>query len=339
MTMLNNSNMETQESSLQDFENFFAESVDTDSQEEQSYNTDSEEHYDDSEHEESEDRASEDESEEEESPADNEDNEEESEQESAPDFDESEFEIVVDGEPLVVKGSELKNGYMRQSAFTKKTQELAQERQAILQEKQRVVEQADIVMFQAKKKIGEMDSAIQQAGGWDKIRSMYSPEDVQKFTDMYVTAQKEAQYADGIINEYNASIKENNQVALRDTFKSMLETINGFTVDSVKDMVKYAQDSGFSDETLENITDPVSWNLMYKAMMFDKAQAKSKSMKTEQQESKVKSKKHHPTSAKKAPVESSTNKQLKQAIDKQKKAPNKRANEQASFEAFQKLFQ
>jgi len=116
MTALNNSTeVETQESSLQDFENFFADNVDMDSQEEQSGNTDSEEHYDESEHEDSEESASDEEHDEDESPADDKDNEEESNQESALDIDEAEFEIVVDGEPLSVKGSELKNGYMRQS--------------------------------------------------------------------------------------------------------------------------------------------------------------------------------------------------------------------------------
>ena len=49
----------------------------------------------------------------------------------APVEDDPEYEITVDGEPVKVKLSELKNGYQRQADYTRKTQALADERRQV----------------------------------------------------------------------------------------------------------------------------------------------------------------------------------------------------------------
>ena len=56
-----------------------------------------------------------------------------------PEFDEQEFVLTIDGKEVTVKGNELKSGYMRHSAFTKKTQELAEERRSLAAERTKVV--------------------------------------------------------------------------------------------------------------------------------------------------------------------------------------------------------
>lgn len=79
-------------------------------------------------------------------------------------FEDDEFTILIDGEETVVKGSELKSGYMRHKDYTKKTQELSAERKALNDEKMKVVEQANVVSFQATNRLNQLEKAVSEAG-------------------------------------------------------------------------------------------------------------------------------------------------------------------------------
>lgn len=253
-------------------------------------------------------------------------------------IDDEDFTVTVDGEEVTVKGSELRSGYMRQAAFTKKTQEIAAERKALAAERGAVVEQANVVKFQAHTKLAQFEDAVKQAGGWENLRATYPPEQVEQFTQMYVGAQKEAQTADGIVSEYTSKIREQNKREIADIFSQMTQTINGFTPDTLNKMDSYLTSNGFTEEMALAMTHPQAWEMVYKAMKFDEAQSRSKTDGKQASKEKVESKKHH--SAPATPVKGDTRKRkLDKAIERQKKSGGKgRSGEQATVDALVNLF-
>lgn len=340
MDEMNNPIGTQQESTISDFENLFASTEDVqDSVEEQSDEVIEEheelEELEDTEH----DDDSAIEADEESDDDDNDDDDHEAEADSAVGFDDNEFTITVDGEEIAVKGSELKSGYMRQSAFTKKTQELAKEREALNARLCEVNEQANVVTFQATNKLNSMNDAIQKMGGWEGIRKQYAPEQVEQFTQMYVTAQQEAGVAEKITQEYRTHVETENKRQLQATFKGMFDTIPSFNVDTMKELAKYVEDVGYPEEVAMGIVDPISWNLIYKAMQYDKAQVRRTATKSDDKKQKVATKRHHSAPVSKKPVSVVKTSSVKKALDKQKATIyDRKANSQASFEAFQKMF-
>lgn len=193
-----------------------------------------------------------------------------------PEFDEQEFVLTIDGKEVTVKGNELKSGYMRHSAFTKKTQELAEERRGLAAERTKVADQANVVSYQALGKLAKFDDAIKQAGGWANIRQSYPPEQVEQFTQMYVSAQKEAQVANALIEEVHTATRAQNQKEIQEIFSNMAKTINGFNAESLNQMDAYLTKNGFTEDMALSMTHPQAWEMVYKAMKYDQAQSRTK---------------------------------------------------------------
>lgn len=355
MENLNNpqGTQDTSTDAIKDLESFFSQDeavLDSPSDEGQVEDAEvsvEEEHEDESEIEIEEDSDTFDMEDDDESPADDEDEDEEVEEDSeeddeteevAPDIDDQEFEIIVDGEELAVTGKELKNGYMRQSAFTKKTQELAEERNNLSAERAKVAEQANAVMFQAKTRLNELDNAITQSGGWEQIRLQYKPEVVEQLTNEYVKAQKDAALADSVLQNYQGHIMKANKASIQGIFRDMAQSHEGFTGRTVTDMVDYLKGSQFSDDDIMMLTQPSHWDIIHKAMMYDKAQLKRKEDNVIQKKAKVKSKKHHNVPSVKTPTEPTKSRKMTKAIQKQRKATGRRANEAATHDALVALF-
>lgn len=209
-------------------------------------------------------------------------------------FEDDEFTILIDGEETVVKGSELKSGYMRHKDYTKKTQELSAERKALNDEKMKVVEQANVVSFQATNRLNQLEKAVSEAGGWAAIRNNYSPEQVEQFTQMYVTAQKDASAAEEVVNQYTNSIKESNVAEVKSILNNMSKVHAGFTANTFNELDSYLTENGFTKDMAMSMTHPQAWDMVYKAMLYDKAQSRTK-----QAESKSKQEKQNSMVSKK----------------------------------------
>lgn len=209
-------------------------------------------------------------------------------------FEDDEFTILIDGEETVVKGSELKSGYMRHKDYTKKTQELSSERKALNDEKMKVVEQANVVSFQATNRLNQLEKAVSEAGGWAAIRNNYPPEQVEQFTQMYVTAQKDANAAEEVVNQYTNSIKESNVAEVKAILNNMSKVHAGFTANTFNELDSYLTENGFTKDMAMSMTHPQAWDMVYKAMLYDKAQSRTK-----QAESKSKQEKQNSMVSKK----------------------------------------
>ena len=279
------------------------EELDTDESETEDYDTDG---YDDEEDDEESTADSDEENDEDEDDSTDEDTE-------ANKFDDSDFDIVVDGETLTVKGSELKSGYMRYKDYTKKTQEIATTRQNLDAELTKAIERSEAVKFNAITELEKFDAVIKQFGGWDGLRRNSTPEDYEQFNQRYVMVKRDADITQDIYNETVNTMRNNNAKQIESIFKDMSMRHANFTPSSISDMDKFLTSRNFTEDMVLSMTSPDAWDLVYEAMQYEKLQARTKET--------VKAEKKESTAKKSAPVKKQAQKATKsRAIEKGLKA-------------------
>jgi hypothetical protein len=226
--------------------------------------------------------------------------EEEDESESADEEDEEElYAVTVDGEEVGVNLDELMRGYSRQSDYTKKTQQIAEDRREIesLQEKYN----SEIAQIQAERNqyVEMLGNIVQQSSG-----------ELEKFTGIdwqtlkdndpieYVTKREEYREAQEKIQSFRnqqAQVHQAQQSEMRKARESLIKEEQGKLASvmpemaneetrpvRVKELQTYALGQGFTQEELDGLIDHRSVIVLDKARKYDemqKANPKAKKLK------------------------------------------------------------
>ena len=195
------------------------------------------------------------------------------------------YTVKVDGEEYEVTQDELLNGYQRQQAYTKRSQELAEQRKAFEAEAQQVAQMRDAYAQQ----LEQLSEYNQQILGdaepdWDALAKEYSAEELflyktkldqqkeqarQVESERQVIAQQQAQEQQVKMQEHLAVQRE-----------QMLDRIPQWRDENVRtsereQVIKYAQQSvGFSPQEIANASDARAIELLYKAWQWDNLQSK-----------------------------------------------------------------
>jgi hypothetical protein len=231
-----------------------------------------------------------------------EEEEESEEDESEPADEEAEEElyaVTVDGEEVGVNLEELMKGYSRQSDYTKKTQQVAEDRREIesLQEKYN----SEIAQIQAERNqyVQMLGNIVQQSSG-----------ELEKFTNVdwqslkendpieYVTKReefREAQEKIQGIQQQQAQAQRAQQAEMSRARATMLQEERGKLIEAlpemgsdearpgkVKELQTYALGQGFTQEELDGLIDHRSVIVLEKARKYDemqKANPKAKKLK------------------------------------------------------------
>jgi len=195
------------------------------------------------------------------------------------------YTVKVDGEEYEVTQDELLNGYQRQQAYTKRSQELAEQRKAFEAEAQQVAQMRDAYAQQ----LEQLSEYNQQILGdaepdWDALAKEYSAEelflyktklDQQKEQARQVEAEKQA-LAQQQAQEQQAQMQQH----LAKQREEMLDRIPQWRDEDVRtsereQVIKYAQQSvGFSPQEIANASDARAIELLYKAWQWDNLQSK-----------------------------------------------------------------
>lgn len=146
--------------------------------------------------------------------------------EETPAEDDPEYEITVDGKPVKVKLSELKNGYQRQADYTRKTQALADERR-----------QVDAMMAALKVKQGTQEQEAEKANPESGASSDYKAAVAQ--------AEKDLGIAPGEFNQFDPEhnfalqrviVRSSQQQASQQANQSaVIEEVRSFVAEAQKD--------------------------------------------------------------------------------------------------------
>jgi len=195
------------------------------------------------------------------------------------------YTVKVDGEEYEVTQDELLNGYQRQQAYTKRSQELAEQRKAFEAEAQQVAQMRDAYAQQ----LEQLSQYNQQILGdaepdWDALAKEYSAEelflyktklDQQKEQARQVEAEKQV-LAQQQAQEQQAQMQQH----LAEQREEMLDRIPQWRDEDVRtsereQVIKYAQQSvGFSPQEIANASDARAIELLYKAWQWDNLQSK-----------------------------------------------------------------
>ena len=194
------------------------------------------------------------------------------------------YTVKVDGEEYEVTQDELLNGYQRQQAYTKRSQELAEQRKAFEAEAAQVAQMRDAYAQQLEQLSQQLNQVNEQEPDWAALAKEYSAEelivykaqlDQQKEYAKQVEAEKQA-IAQQQAQEQQAQMQQH----LASQREEMLNRIPQWRDEDIRtsereQVIKYAQQSvGFSPQEIANASDARAIELLYKAWQWDNLQSK-----------------------------------------------------------------
>jgi hypothetical protein len=191
---------------------------------------------------------------------------------TAPEFEEVDFE----GERYQVP-PKLKDGLLRQSDYTRKTQELAQKQQAIeithkllktAQQQQQFRESVKSDVEQ----LAMIDAYLKQPVDWanlsteDMLRRRGELDQLKdRRAELESTLkQREQQFTSELQAQHEKTIKEVNEY--------LAKTVQGWSPETAKDVSTWAISQGFTQEELSSVVDPRHALILYKARQYDRLQ-------------------------------------------------------------------
>lgn len=219
------------------------------------------------------------ETDEEESPADDEEIEDDETSHDDVEDDDSEVSVMIGGEKTKVKLGELKNGYMRQQNYTKKTQELANTRKELESELNTAIERGEAVQFNAVNQMKKFQEALDTFGGWQGLQSNpdISPEQYEQFKHQYQMIQRDYNMANSIVEESRETYRKNATEAINGIFKELNNTRSDFKGDeTIGKISSYLEGKGFTQDMVLGMTQLGMWEIVLDALAYNTVKTKAK---------------------------------------------------------------
>ena len=187
------------------------------------------------------------------------------------------YTVKVDGKEVDVTLDELQSGYLKQSDYTKKTSELAEQRKAMMQQAQAIQQERQ----QYSQALGQMQSEADKQLNeykqidWDRLREedpmlFMQRRDEQRDLEKSIEdshkqqQQLQIQAQQYQVQRFNADVEHG-----RDKLLAVMPDWDDKVSKSVRE---FGLGEGFSSEELSGITDHRSMAVLRKAMMYDKIQ-------------------------------------------------------------------
>lgn len=195
------------------------------------------------------------------------------------------YTVKVDGEEFEVTQDELLNGYQRQQAYTKRSQELAEQRKAFEAEAQQVAQMRDAYAQQ----LEQLSQYNQQILGeaepdWDALAKEYSAEELFLYKTKLDQQKEQARQVEAERQAIAQQQAQEQQVQMQKHLaaqrEEMLNRIPQWRDEDIRtsereQVIKYAQQSvGFSPQEIANASDARAIELLYKAWQWDNLQSK-----------------------------------------------------------------
>ena len=229
--------------------------------------------------------------------------EEESDEEQLDENEEEETEEVysvkVDGEEMEVSLDELVNGYSRQSDYTRKTQELASQRDQMAQMQQQWATEISEAQAERQQYIEALGQFVHQsmAGleqyatvNWEQLREddpiafVTKKEEFRDAQERVRQAQAQQEYEH---QKQNEEISKVRKLAVQEEYKRLTEAVPEWNdpekrTKLASDLSSYAIQQGFTQDELKELIDHRSLIVLMKASKYDalqKSDVKAKKLK------------------------------------------------------------
>ncbi len=194
------------------------------------------------------------------------------------------YTVAVDGEETQVTLEELQKGYSRQQVYTKRSQELAEQRKAFEAEAQQVAQMRDAYAQQ----LEQLSQYNQQILGdaepdWDALAKEYSAEELFLYKTKLDQQKEQARQVEAERQAIAQQQAQEQQVQMQKHLaaqrEEMLNRIPQWRDEDTRsrerlEVIKYAQRRGFSEQELANATDARAIEILHKAWQWDNLQEK-----------------------------------------------------------------
>ena len=193
------------------------------------------------------------------------------------------YTVKVDGEEIEVSLDEALQGYQRQQAFTKRSQEAAEMRKAAEKEAAEAKQARDYYAQQLDVLAQQIQQTIPQEPDWVSLAKEVTAEEYNAIRAEYDNRQanlaKVEQERQALSQQQAAEQEKMLHEHLRAQRSDMLNRIPKWKDDDVRnkerlEVVEYARNIGFSEQEVAQATDARAVELLYKAMQWDNLQRK-----------------------------------------------------------------
>lgn len=195
------------------------------------------------------------------------------------------YTVKVDGEEVEVTLDELQNGYSRTSVFTKRQQELAEQRKSLEIELGQARQNRDAYAQQLEVLKNQIQQTTQAEPDWRALAEQgYSEKELFLAKAEYDKNQKELvriqQEQQRIAQEQHTENQQKMREYLEIQRQEMLNRIPQWQNEEKRnserlEVIKFANKVGFSEEEIANASDARAIHLLHMAWQWDKLQQKA----------------------------------------------------------------
>ena len=203
--------------------------------------------------------------------------------------DEQEIDAIDEFDEVEYEGKkyslpkELKDALLRQSDYTRKTQEVAEQRKSI-ESQQAQIKQAYEVQQRNIQEYSQLIGIDQQIKRYENVDwNAFSDQDPVEAQKAWFQYQQLQQSRNGLANQIsqreNQRQVEAQQMSARqieEGQKVLQREIKGWSPDMAKEIRSYMISQGASDHDLDGIISPVAVKTMHKAYLYDQMMSKAK---------------------------------------------------------------
>ena len=192
------------------------------------------------------------------------------------------YTVKVDGQEYEVTLDELRSGYSRQQHFTKRSQELAEQRKAFEQEAAETKQYRDYYAQQLEQLSNQLQQTIPSEPDWAALAQQYEAKELFAMKAEYDKRQQEVarveQERERIAQQQQAEYHQQMQQHLAAQKTEMLERIPAWRDEGRRnserlEVIKYAQEViGYTEQEIANASDARAIESLYKAWQYDKLQ-------------------------------------------------------------------
>jgi len=197
------------------------------------------------------------------------------------------YAVTVNGEEQEVTLDELVKGYSRQSDYTRKTQELAEQRKSFEQNQEKVNQEFGNIQAERQQYVEALQNVIQNSSevfekfsnvNWENLRETDPIEYVTKREEFREAQEKVQKIQNEQHQAHQKFLEEGNkqrQVFLQKEHSALVEALPDWGDSEkqktiAKELRSYASSQGFSNEELDSLIDHRSILVLLKASRYDK---------------------------------------------------------------------
>ena len=187
--------------------------------------------------------------------------------------------VKIDGEEQEIKLSELRNGYQRQADYTRKTQELSQQRQEVNHQINNLGQQA----------VAYAESYLEIAGVIESLAPSeqevteawgYDPQEAARMKQRREEVLQQAQHAKQLAVAKYRDMQNRTRQLMAQAGQKLPEVVPEWAdekrrQEEIPSVAKYLVSQGLDPRAVETTADPNAWKIARKAWLYDQLQEKA----------------------------------------------------------------